>query len=150
MKLHSGYSSRGERGNSMLEFAVGFALLFSLLSGVVQYGYSMYIYDLLESAVTSGAAYASRTTLDTRNTNFSTAVKNMVVYGNAEGTGAAVVPGLTTSEVAVTQTPAAGFPDSITVNINSLNVNTVFRSFTFTGKPAVTMHFSGEYYTEGR
>jgi Flp pilus assembly protein TadG len=131
----------------MVELAAGFGVLFACVSGVASYGYSMYVYDCLEVAVTSGAMYASRATLDTRNTNFATEVVNMVVYGNPQGTGTPAVPGLDASKVAVTMTPSTGFPNTITVSLTSVTVNTVFRTFTFTGKPSVTVRFSGEYFT---
>ena len=139
---------RRHGGNAILEFAVGFGVLFLSLSGAAQYGYSMYVYNCLETAVSGGAAFASRATLDTRNSAFETEVKNVVVYGSPSGTGAALAPGLTTAAVSVVRTPSSGFPDRITISISSITVNTVFRTFTFTGKPSVSVRFSGKYRTE--
>ena len=138
---------RRARGNAVIEFAIGFGVIFFCLSGVVQFGYSMYIYNCLEAAVAGAAAHASRATLDTSNGDFETGVKNMVVYGNLSGEGPVLVPGLQTSQVSVARTPAEGVPDRITVGITSVTVNAIFRSFTFTGKPKVTVRFSGKYRT---
>ena len=139
--------ARCQRGNALLELGIGFAVLFFCLSGVVQFGYSMYVYDCLEAAVSAGAAYASRATVETANSDFETAVKNVVVYGNPGGTGSALVPGLAVSQVSVTRTPISGFPERITVGINTITVNAILGTFTFTGKPNVTVRFSGEYFT---
>src|SRR5260370_9423449 len=91
--------SRGnQRGNGAVEFALGFSVLFACFSGVFQYGYTMYVYNALQSAVTDGAAYASRMDYCAANSNFTPQVKQMVVYGDPTlASGTATVPGLTTS-----------------------------------------------------
>lgn len=139
--------ARGRRGNVLVEFALGFSVLFACLSGVFQYGYTMYIYNSLEAAVTSAAMYAARATYDTRNSSFDTAVKNMAVYGNTSGTGQVLVPGLSTGNITISRSPASGVPATVTVSVTSLTVNAVFRQFNFAGKPSVTASFSGEYFT---
>jgi Flp pilus assembly protein TadG len=136
-----------QRGNALVEFAMGFSILFACISGVFQYGYSMYIYNSLQAAVTGASMYAARATYDTRNSSFDTAVKNMAVYGNTGGLGAVLVPGLSTSKITVLRSPASGVPTAITVKVDTLTVNALFRQFTFTGKPSVTVAFSGEYFT---
>ncbi len=55
---------RAERGNAMIEFALSFGLLFAVFSGVFQFGYALYVYNSLESAVRAGARYASQRTYD--------------------------------------------------------------------------------------
>lgn len=138
-----------ERGNGAIEFALGFSLLWACFSGVFQYGYSMYIYNSLQSAVTDGAAYASRATYCAGKTTFEDAVKAMVVYGDpAANSGLTTVPGLTTDKVDVTVTPAA-FPSTVTVRVINFTVNALFQSFTFSNKPAVTMMYLGTYQSAG-
>src|ERR1700675_10916 len=104
----SNLNRRNQRGNSAVEFALGFSLLWACFSGVFQYGYTMYLYNALQSAATDGAAYASHLNYcaDTAST-FTTNVQQMVVYGDpTASSGASTVPGLTTSNVTITLTPA--------------------------------------------
>jgi len=56
---HSKHNGRRRAGNGAIEFALGFSVLFAVFSGVFQYGYSMWIYNALQTAVTDGAAYGS-------------------------------------------------------------------------------------------
>jgi Flp pilus assembly protein TadG len=137
------------RGNGAIEFAIGFSLLWGCFSGVFQYGYSMYIYNSLQAAVTDGAAYASRATICKTSNSFRDAVRGMVVFGDpAASSGAARVPNLTVGKVDVLRTPT-DFPSTVTIRITDFTVNALFQSFTFSNKPTVTMPFIGQYQTGG-
>src|SRR5437868_3535149 len=110
---------RGRRGNGAIEFAIGFSMLWACFAGVFQYGYSMFIYNGLQNAITDGAAYASRATICAANSNYATQVKQLVVYGDpAVSSGTTTVPGLAVGNVTVTPTPAV-FPSTVTVQINN-------------------------------
>ncbi|SRR5258706_8065180 len=147
---------RSKRGNAMLEFALSAGVLIPCLTGTFQFGYGMYNYNKLQSAVGEGGRYASlrtyRTLLGATDTDkVKLAVKNMVVYGTPSPTGSSVplVSGLGTSNVSVDYTTTStGAPTSVTVKISSFAVDTIFTSFTFTGKPVVTYPFIGRYATE--
>jgi hypothetical protein len=131
----------------MLEFAVAAGVLVPLFAGTFQFGYSLFVYNELSSAVRGGARYASMRAYDSSNstpsTAFSTAVRNMVVYGNAEGSGRPVAPGLTTAKVEIEPNMNGAVPESITVRISGLTVDAVFTSFTFNGKPSATFPYAG-------
>ena len=45
----------GRGGSAALEFALSFVLLWTVLSGVFQFGYAMYTYENLAGAVTPAA-----------------------------------------------------------------------------------------------
>src|SRR5579864_6385474 len=76
-------NKKSERGNALLEFALGFAVLWALFSGLYQFGYSFYVYNALMTSVANAAELGAKMNYDTSNTSkFSTAVTNMVVYGN--------------------------------------------------------------------
>src|SRR5260370_29809297 len=140
---------RNQRGNSAIEFRIGFSVLFACFSGVFQYGYTLYLYNALQTAVTDGAAYPVRTDSCASNTNFNDQVKQMVVYGDpALSSVTSTVPGLLISNVTVTATPAT-FPRTITVAITNFTVNALFSTFQFTNKPAVTMTLMGNYQPAG-
>jgi Flp pilus assembly protein TadG len=135
------------RGNAMLEFALATAILFPAFAGTFQFGYTFYIYNNLDTAVRGGARYASMQSYDsatsTPSTAFETAVKNMVVYGNSDGTGDPVVRGLTTDNVQVLAVMKGAIPTSITVRITGFAVDAVFATFTFNGKPSTTFAYTG-------
>jgi hypothetical protein len=90
---------------------------------------------------------------DTPDSNFQTAVQNMVVYGSPAAGTSPVLPGLTTSNVTVTAcgittlcpgySSALGIPQEISVSITGYTINSVFAQITLTGKPTVTFAFQG-------
>jgi Flp pilus assembly protein TadG len=132
----------------MLEFALSFGVLWLFFSGVFQFGYSIYIYNGLTTAVSNGARYASRVDFDDPSHNFISHVQNMVVYGTPGGGGNALVPGLTPAHVSVTWTAdGKGVPQTITVAVVNFTLDTVFKTYTFNNKPRTTMKFLGSYKT---
>src|SRR5262249_26608847 len=143
------FGKSGRRGNAMLELALATSVLVPVFAGTFQFGYTFYVYDNLTSAIRGGARYASMRTYDsgssTPSTGFSTAVKNMVVYGNVEGTGSPVVLGLTTSNVQVIPNMNGSVPASMTVRITGFVVGQVFGSYTFNAKPSTTFSYTGTY-----
>src|SRR4029077_2486257 len=93
---------KSQRGNALLEFALGFSLLWALFAGVYQFGYTFFIYNRLMTAVTNAAAVGSKLTYDTGNTSqFTDAVTNMVLYGSTTAGTSSIVPGLSSSNVSV-------------------------------------------------
>ena len=135
---------KSERGNAMLEFALGWSILWFLFAGVYQFGYSFYVYNTVLTSVGNAAQLGSKLTYDTANTaQFTTAIQNLVVYGNTTAGTTPIVPGLSTSNVTVTATPV-GMPTDVTVTINNFSVAAVFTHFTFNGKPRVTTAYMGQ------
>jgi Flp pilus assembly protein TadG len=138
---------RSRRGSALLEFALAASILVPLFTGTFQFGYTLYVYNNLQSAVRGGARYASMRSYDsaisTPSSGFSTAVKNMVVFGNPEGTGQPVSRGLTASNVQIQPNMNGAAPESITVQIAAYTIDAVFTSFTFNGKPSTTFPYTG-------
>jgi Flp pilus assembly protein TadG len=138
---------RARRGNAILEFALASSILVPLFAGVFQFGYTLYVYNSLDSAVRGGARYASLRAYDsataTPSAAFSKAVANMVVYGNPDGTGDAVAPRLSVANVEVLPNMNGAAPESVTVRITDYAVDAVFATFPFNGKPSVTFPYSG-------
>ncbi len=148
MKPKSSGSRIRKRGNAMLEFALGMPLLLLVFTGVYRFGYTFYVYNLLQSAVREGARYGSLADYDgaTSGGNFRTRVQNMVVYANSAPSGnpPAVVPGLTTSNVTVNpQLDAKGVPTKISVQID--NFSSKLFVATLNGKPKSTFDYVGRY-----
>ncbi|MCU1339771.1 MAG: TadE family protein [Bryobacterales bacterium] len=136
---------KSERGNALLEFALGFFVIWAIFSGVYQIGYAFYVYNSLLAAVNDAAQLGSKLGYDTASPSaFTTAVTNMVVYGDQTAGSKSLVPNLTTSNVSVSVNPdAAGMPTNVEVKINSYAINALFTSYTLTNKPRVTTKYFG-------
>lgn len=133
-------------GNAVVEFALTFSLLWMLLGGCFKVGYSIYLYQSLLNAVAGASRYAARVDFDEPNHNFIVAVKNMAAYGNPGGGGTPLAPGLDAGNISVTWTyDTKSVPDTITVGVTGYAVNAVFQSFTWSGKPSVTVRYAGSY-----
>jgi Flp pilus assembly protein TadG len=145
------------RGNALIEFALAAMVLTYALTGVFQLGYSMYLYNEIVGAVRAGARYASLAKLSNAGdksipTAYSTAVKNMVVYGTTNPSNGAqpVAPNLSTANVNLAMTWDSGsVPTDCTVSISSYTIDAVFTTFTLTNKPSYKIHYFGQYCSSG-
>lgn len=143
------------KGNALIEFALSSAVLLLFFTGSFRFGYALYSYNLLCSAVNSGASYAAFRTYRT-NTSASvekakTAARNMVAYGTVTPSQntPSLVRGMDPSKVNVVYTlSSTGVPTSVRVSINAFTLDAVFSTFTFTGKPSVTYPFMGRFAPE--
>jgi Flp pilus assembly protein TadG len=137
--------NKNKRGNAMLEFAIGWALLWAMFAGVYQFGYSFYIYNVVMTSVSNAAELGSKMTYDTGNpTPFTNALTNMVVYGNTTAGTTPLVPGLSTANVSVNANPQGSMPTDITITINNFTIDAFFTKFTFNGKPRATTVYMGQ------
>jgi hypothetical protein len=144
----------GEKGSAMIEFVLSATLLAGFFTGIFQYGYAFYAYNVLVNAVRSGARYASLKPYDSHSAvpseAFQLAVQNMVVYGDPEPprNAAPVLGGLTRSNVQLTVTggPTGGSlvaPASMTVSISRFQVNSIFSVLNLDGRPSLTFPYTG-------
>ncbi len=148
---------RSRRGGAMIEFALASTILIPAMIGTFQYGYSFYLYNQLEAAVSNGARYGCNRTY--RNALGSTdvdkgksTIANMVVYGMPSPPSGTppVVLGLTPSNVVVTYTlGSTGVPISIRVAITNFSIDALFKTYTFYGKPYVDYAYVGRYSPNG-
>jgi len=138
-----------EKGSATIEFALSFAFLFAVFTGVFQFGYAFYQYNYLESAVRAGARYASLRAYDsatsTPSAAYLTAVQNMVVYGSPSGGGQPVTRGITPANVSVTVTMERNVPRRVAVFIVNYQIDAVFTSMSLNGKPKTTFPYLGRY-----
>ena len=137
------------RGGAIIEFALSFGILFSVLTGVFQFGYAFYQYNHLVSVVRAGARYASLRTYDsstaTPSADFSTAVRNMVIYGDPAGGSQRLVRGLTPDKVTLTMTMDRNVPHEVAVGITNYQIQAVVATMTLNGKPKATFPYVGRY-----
>lgn len=87
-----------QRGQAVIELAFQIPLVLLLLFGTVQMARVFYVYHTLQKALRGGAGLLARSV----NTNYCnstdtmlTDARNFMVYGNLQGEGTPVVPGLT-------------------------------------------------------
>ena len=155
MKLIQKKRLGARRGNAMIEFALASTILIPMFFGTFQFGYTFYVYNLLSSQIRAGARYASLRTFRCQGSSiakFKTAVGNVVRFGNPEGTGVVIEPGLTAAQVDVQIKDKNGVnadsthtPEYVTVSTTGYAVDAVFKTFTFTGKPILRFPYIGRY-----
>lgn len=114
---------RDELGTQLVELAIVVPLLLMLVGATAEFGRFFYTYSTLSKATRAGARYQIS---QPSGLNW-TQTKNLVVYGNTDGTGTPVVKGLTTANVQVTENRnAGGALQTITVGISGYGYQPVF------------------------
>jgi Flp pilus assembly protein TadG len=139
--------ARNRAGNTMIEFALGSGILVMAFVGTFQFGYTFLQYNNLENAVARGARYASLIPYDSTSTipsgAFSSAVKNMVLYGSSTASASPALPGLTAANVNLTVTFTNGVPGAMTISVSGYSINSIFATSTLTNKPRITYAYQG-------
>jgi Flp pilus assembly protein TadG len=135
---------KSERGNALVEFAIGWSLLWFLFFGVYQFGYAFYIYNTLMTQVANAAELASKLDYDSANLSaYQTKLQNMVVYGDETSTNLnPVVPGLATSNVNVTLNNTT-IPQDVTITVTGYTIDAFFTKFALNNKPRATVAYYG-------
>jgi Flp pilus assembly protein TadG len=143
---------RTQRGHAMLELAICSGVLVTCLAGTFEFGYTFYVYNQLVTAVGNGARYAAVRTYRAATPQDlekgKAAIRNMVVYGDSQpDTGAApVIANLTPDVVDVKWVmDESGAPAAVDISIKNFDVNAVFNTFTFSGRPAAEFPYVGRY-----
>jgi Flp pilus assembly protein TadG len=117
---------RTERGATLLEFAIGATVFLTAMFGVLEFGRALWTHNALSDAARRAARYAINQPASTppgasvSGTNVGpsvTAIRNVAVYGNPEGTGQPLVNNLTTDQVNVTYTNFGLGDGSVSVTI---------------------------------
>ena len=98
-------TSGGERGASIVEFAIVGVLFFTMLFGIIEFGRLLWIHNELTRATRRAARYA----VTHGDAGFENAV-NVAVYGRADvgGTAKPIIPDLTVNDVTVTASSEYG------------------------------------------
>ena len=146
--------AKDERGVQLAELAIVLPILLILLASTAEFGRFFYEYTTLAKATRIGARY-----LITANVSEyeKSQARNLVVYGNAAGTGSPLVEGLTTDNIVITarnadgEVQVAGVPATITVEVSGfkhqsiVNLGGLIKSKTLDlnvdVKPSVTMRY---------
>jgi Flp pilus assembly protein TadG len=130
----------------MLEFALGWSILWAMFAGVYEIGYAYYVYNVLMTSVANAAELGSKLGYDTASpASYSTALTNMVVYGDEIAGTKPLVPNLTSSNVNVNVSlDSAGMPRDVTVTVTGYSINALFTSYALNNKPRATTLYFGQ------
>ena len=86
----------GERGATLVEFAIAVTVFLTAMFAVIEFGRAMWVHNALTDAARRGARYAVLHSASDVND-----VKNVVVYGDPTGGTQPMIPNLTTGNVIV-------------------------------------------------
>ena len=111
-----------ERGVSLLELTFSTIVLVTSIFATIEFSRMLWAHNALNDAVRKGAEYAISHSTATSTT---TAIKNLVVYGNTSGGTNAIAPGLTTSMVSVTYDAMLLGSGTATVKVTGYTFNMV-------------------------
>ena|SRR5579872_500728 len=136
---------RTQGGNAIIEFAICWFVLWMSFSGIYEFGEAFYIYNRLETAVGSAAELGAKLGYDTGNpSTYTTALQNMVLYGDETAGTSTIVPGINASNVSVSVTlDTNGIPRDVTVSVVNYTLNALFGSFTL-AKPRASAVYYGQ------
>jgi Flp pilus assembly protein TadG len=110
--LHRKKGRNDERGSTLVEFALGVTVFATAMFGVLEFGRVLWAHNALSDAARRGARYATlHASADISQ------VKNVVVYGNAGGTGNPMLSGLSTANVNVAYSGFGLNEGTVTVSI---------------------------------
>ena len=85
-----------ERGSSLVEFSIAVTVFLTVMFGVIEFGRALWVHNALADAARRGARYAT-----VSKASEADKVKNVVVYGNPDGTGDPMLPNFSTTNVTV-------------------------------------------------
>ena len=115
-----------QKGTAIVEFALILPLLLLLTMITTEFGRAIYQYNTIVKSLRNATRYLS---LQTPNTQI-TEAQNLVVFGNIAGTGTALVPGLTLSQVTPTwqTTGSAPLINTVKITVTGYTFRSMFTS----------------------
>ncbi|HET9527691.1 MAG TPA: TadE/TadG family type IV pilus assembly protein [Pyrinomonadaceae bacterium] len=143
---------RDERGVQLLELAVVLPILLLLFAAVAEFGRYFYEYSTAAKGARLGVRYLASKSATSATTDWKSKAKNIVVYGNAEGSGEPILKGMTVDNVDIQYLDGTtGVPDLVKVTIINYQHESLFDlggllkqpslSLNVDVKPSVTMRY---------
>ena len=130
--------ARNERGMQLAELAIALPVCLVLFGATAEFGRFFYEYSTLAKATRAGSRYLATSGVDATE---DTRAKNIVVYGNPEGTGSPVVKGLKTSNVTITRAGGApSLPETVKVQITGYKYQPIFDLGALTKTPSLSLN----------
>lgn len=147
--------ARNEQGIQLAELAIVLPVLLLLFAATAEFGRYFYEYTTLAKAVRGGTRYLVTAKVNCYEAN---QAKKLIVFGNTDGTGDPIIPGLELSHVTVSPNdddcsgiPVPGVPETITVTVSGFKHQPLFNlggllnnesfSLNIDVKPSVTMRY---------
>ena len=129
-----------ERGSTLVEFAIGVTIFVTAMFAVLEFGRALWVHNALSDAARRGARYAVL-----HSAGSDTEIKNIVVYGNAAGTGQPMLSDLTTANVNVVYNNFGLNDGTVAVSITGYQFQLVIPVFGKTiTMPSYTTTLGGE------
>ncbi len=147
--MHRNLNRSAQRGVAVVEFTIALPLLMFLFLAVSELGRAFLHYNALTRAVRDSARLVStKAFLGSGNVVNLTATvqttgKNLVVYGNPQGTGPALLPGLVPGNVTVRDAGSNNIAVSVTYNYQPM-IGTALPNLVGAGSIATTFTLSAE------
>ena len=110
-----------ERGATLVEFSIGVTVFAVAMFAVLEFSRLLWVHNALTDAARRGARYAVM-----HSATDSASVKNVVVYGNAAGTGNPMLENLTVDDVDVDYNDFGMNDGTVTVSIDDYQYQFVF------------------------
>jgi Flp pilus assembly protein TadG len=101
-----------EKGSTLVEFSIGVLVFATAMFAVLEFGRVLWAHNALTDAARRGARYAVM-----HSSANEAEVKNVVVYGDAAGTGNPMLPNLSTTNVNVSYNNFGLNDGTVTVSI---------------------------------
>ena len=125
MRLGCHNNIERQSGLAVVEFAIILPFIILMALAVTELGRGLYQYNTLTKAVRDGARYLSGTAVDAAGdvdvSPYTTNVQNLVVYGDIDGDGTPLLPGLSTGNVIVSAIDVT-MPGGSTLSPNHVQV----------------------------
>jgi len=128
---------RNEQGVQLVEAAIVLPLLVIMFGAIAEFGRYFYEYSTAAKAARLGARYMCSKSLDSTKVNWQGKAKTLVVYGNTDGTGTPILPGLSEANVDISFSGGSyvagnGNPARVTVKIINYKHQPIFDLAKFT------------------
>jgi Flp pilus assembly protein TadG len=121
----------------LAELAIVLPLFLILFAATAEFGRFFYEYSTLAKASRSGARYLASASV---NSDEDTKAQNIVVYGNAEGTGSPVIKGLKATNVKIIRDGGTGtLPETVKVQIINYKYQPIFDLGALTKNPSLSL-----------
>lgn len=129
--------ARNERGVQLAELAIILPLFLMLFAATAEFGRFFYEYSTLAKATRSGARYLASAAVSS---DEDTRAKNIVVYGNPEGTGSPVIKDLKATNVKIIRDGGTGtLPLTVKVQITDYKYQPIFDLGALTKNPSLSL-----------
>ena len=130
--------TRSESGTQLVELAIVLPVLLVLFGATAEFGRLFYTYQTLTKATRVGARYL---TTEPPSGTSDTEAANLVIYGNTEGTGDPILPGMTADNVEVTREgPNPVLPERVSVSIDGYTYAPLFDLGALLGNDSLSLN----------